>query len=421
MDGRDAVTFGNTSRSTSSSSGTSGIAAGKRDAFNLLGFFNKISPLRQFVRVSQMRSQETLHLFPSTTSPITYAHYSTQPGPVNSATLNAAAKTIKLQRRGRLIRFFGVSSLLVGGLSYLGYLFTPDWRQLTDSKHYYSDWKIRSYFSLPWNAISRTAGSLANKEIPEGLRATLFGAFARAYDCRMEEALNPDFKGYTTFAEFFNRSLRPETRPISASPLVSPADGIVLHFGRVEDGRVEYVKGHDYDIQQFVGDVKLNNAEELDLYQVVIYLAPGNYHSFHSPARWVAEEARHYPGLLLSVRPSLLNRVPHLFCLNERVVLNGEWKHGFFSMSAVAATNVGDIAIDAKPELQTNVRVRRRYAKYEPVAEQIHHPFLPGEKVGEFRLGSTIVLVFQAPPTLRFAIQAGDSLRYGQSLITGGC
>ncbi|CAJ0937429.1 unnamed protein product, partial [Mesorhabditis belari] len=320
MDGRDA--------------GTSGIAAGKRDAFNLLGFFNKISPLRQFVRVSQMRSQETLHLFPSTTSPITYAHYSTQPGPVNSATLNAAAKTIKLQRRGRLIRFFGVSSLL-----------------------------IRSYFSLPWNAISRTAGSLANKEIPEGLRATLFGAFARAYDCRMEEALNPDFKGYTTFAEFFNRSLRPETRPISASPLVSPADGIVLHFGRVEDGRVEYVKGHDYDIQQFVGDVKLNNAEELDLYQVVIYLAPGNYHSFHSPARWVAEEARHYPGLLLSVRPSLLNRVPHLFCLNERVVLNGEWKHGFFSMSAVAATNVGDIAIDAKPELQTNVRVRRRYAK----------------------------------------------------------
>lgn len=51
-------------------------------------------------------------------------------------------------------------------------------------------------------------------------------------------------------------------------------------------------------------------------------------------------------GLLLSVRPSLLDRLPKLFCMNERVVLNGCWRHGFFSLIAVAATNVGDVAID---------------------------------------------------------------------------
>ncbi|CAJ0576581.1 unnamed protein product, partial [Mesorhabditis spiculigera] len=320
------------------------------------------------------------------------------PGAGAKVDLDAAALAAAMKRKRRWQGWIGGTTLLGIGLGYLGYLFTPDWRQMVDSKHYYTDWK----------------------EIPEWLRPALLGAFATTYDCQMEEAVNPDFKAYPTFAAFFNRELRPESRPISASPLVSPADGIVLHYGRVENEKIEYVKGHDYSIGQFLGkEVKLD--PELDLYQVVIYLAPGNYHSFHSPARWIASESRHYPGLLLSVKPALLDRVPHLFCLNERVVLNGKWKHGFFSMSAVAATNVGDIAIDAMPDLRTNVRVRRKLATAEPALGQVRQAYKPGDKVGEFRLGSTIVLVFQGPPTLRFAIQAGDSLRYGQSLVSDGC
>jgi len=279
------------------------------------------------------------------------------------------------------------------------------------------------YFSLPLNALSRLAGVVANAEIPVFLRPPLLGLFARTYDCRMDEAVDPVLENYPTFAAFFNRHLREDARPISVAPLVSPADGVVLHYGPVEDGRIEYVKGHDYDVKEFLGpDATVEHKRgKTQLYQMVIYLAPGNYHGFHSPAKWISSQQIHHPGLLLSVKPSVLDRIPHLFCLNERVVLNGHWKHGFFSMSAVAATNVGDISIEADPTLKTNVKRKMRDSTDKKCSTfAMSHSYTPGQRVGEFRLGSTIVLVFEAPTSIRFAVQAGDSLRFGQSLVVDG-
>lgn len=38
--------------------------------------------------------------------------------------------------------------------------------------------------------------------------------------------------------------------------------------------------------------------------------------------------------------------VPHWFSINARVNLIGQWKHGFFSMTPVAATTVGEMVLD---------------------------------------------------------------------------
>lgn len=91
-----------------------------------------------------------------------------------------------------------------------------------------------------------------------------------------------------------------------------------------------------------VDKVKTGNG----LFFAVVYLAPGDYHRFHSPTSWVVEKRRHFAGELYSVAPYVAKRLHNLFVLNERVALLGRWRYGFFSMVPVGATNVGSIVIN---------------------------------------------------------------------------
>ncbi|OBT40751.1 hypothetical protein VE00_09284 [Pseudogymnoascus sp. WSF 3629] len=151
-----------------------------------------------------------------------------------------------------------------------------------------------------------------------------------------------------------------------------------------------------------------NPPRRTALYYCVIYLAPGDYHRFHSPTAWVAEKRRHFAGELYSVSPYLQRTLPGLFTLNERVALLGRWRHGFFSMTPVGATNVGSIVINFDAELRTNSLLSDKAADKSPngyaeatygAASRVLHGCAlgRGEEMGGFRLGSTVVLVFEAP------------------------
>lgn len=164
------------------------------------------------------------------------------------------------------------------------------------------------------------------------------------------------------------------------------------------------------------------------LFYVVVYLAPGDYHRFHSPTSWVAEKRRHFAGELYSVSPYLQRTLPALFTLNERVVLLGRWRWGFFSFTPVGATNVGSIKINFDSELRTNSLTTDTAAdraaeeaaeKGEPYcgyAEATYgraskilggHALRRGEEMGGFQLGSSIVLVFEAPKGIRKSFDDG--------------
>jgi len=151
-----------------------------------------------------------------------------------------------------------------------------------------------------------------------------------------------------------------------------------------------------------------------ELYQAVVYLAPGDYHRFHSPVHWQINFRRHFQGELLSVNPRVAGWVPELFSLNERVVYAGTWQHGFFSMTAVGATNVGSISVYCDKGLHTNTRKWRDGTRHRD--RFMDATWTKGEEVGEFRMGSTIVLIFEAPKDYEFNFGCNQVVKVGQSL-----
>lgn len=183
------------------------------------------------------------------------------------------------------------------------------------------------------------------------------------------------------------------------------------------------------------------------LYYAVVYLAPGDYHRFHSPTNWVVERRRHFAGELYSVSPYLQRTLPGLFTLNERVVLLGRWRWGFFSYIPVGATNVGSIVVNFDRELRTNSlttdteadraaeEAAGRGEPYLGFAEASYegastvlggHALRRGDEMGGFQLGSTIVLVFEAPAEGKgqdgkrkgweWQVQKGQTVKQGQAL-----
>ncbi|XP_044259850.1 phosphatidylserine decarboxylase proenzyme, mitochondrial isoform X3 [Tribolium madens] len=289
-------------------------------------------------------------------------------------------------------------------------------------------WEIDCYCMLPLRTVSRWWGWFADKKIPEFLRPVVYGLYANTFGVKLSEALHEDLRSYPSLADFFARPLKNGIRTIDhESDLVSPCDGTVLHFGTVHTGEIEQVKGVTYSLENFLGENTWNNNNNNvkdyrtsllhnahTLYQCVIYLAPGDYHRFHSPANWKPTHRRHFHGELLSVSPRIAKWVPGLFCLNERAVYLGSWDHGFFSYAAVGATNVGTVKVYCDKTLHTNHPKKSDRCKDLCLGNDTY--FKKGDPFGEFRMGSTIVLVFEAPVNFQFTILPGDRVQMGQGL-----
>merc|ERR1711924_591667 len=163
----------------------------------------------------------------------------------------------------------------------------------------------------------------------------------------------------------------------------------------------------------------MGEGADKEVHYAVLYLAPGNYHRIHSPAEVEFKAGRHFCGEVLPLREALLTSVDDIFAINERVCLSGRWCFGNFHLVAVAVTNVGNIYLDFDEKLRTN-RMRDIAVHCGGDVSSKLYPngvkLKPGDSLGGFRLGSTVVLFFDAPKNFEWKVAVGDAVRVGRPL-----
>lgn len=268
---------------------------------------------------------------------------------------------------------------------------------------------------VPKNHMSHLIGVLAHAPMPKSISALLIRWFIGRYGVRVEDAANPPSE-YPTLGEFFIRDLKPDIRPLGHG-VVSPVDGALAAFGEIESGKALQVKGKLYSVAKLLGDQDLSQRYRQGYY-LNFYLAPGDYHHIHSPVDGTITDAYHIPGKLWPVNEWSLQHVEHLFSTNERVVTvidSKDW--GRVCVVKVGATNVGCVCTtydtlrgNQKPKFfgQQAGMTHKSYAEGIEVRK--------GERIGTFRMGSTVVLLFEEG---RFVPGAGckeGPLHYGESL-----
>ena len=260
---------------------------------------------------------------------------------------------------------------------------------------------------LPRAGMSRVMGRLADHKWPAPVGRAVVDLYSRVYDIRLDECVKTE--GWSSFDEFFTRTLRDGARPIDPDPnlVVSPADGRLDSVGPV-DGRRFWVKGRPYSVDELVGDVR-----EAERYEggggCVIYLSPRDYHRVHAPVGGVIREIRSLPGDYYPVNAIGMKHVPNLFVRNRRVAIAidtlPESGLGRVTAVMVAAIVVGRITVagvDARD-------VPLGHHRLEPGLQVAR-----GDEIGIFHLGSTVVL-FMEPAAFRF-VAAEGSILYGQAL-----
>ncbi|MBU3179000.1 phosphatidylserine decarboxylase [Clostridium estertheticum] len=194
------------------------------------------------------------------------------------------------------------------------------------------------------------------------------------------------YNEYSSFNEFFIRSLKPGARIIDKNDniLISPCDGKISAYENVNLNKIVQIKGFTYSLKELLQDDKIYSLYDEGTC-LIFRLCPTDYHRFHFIDNGVCAGTTKIKGHYYSVNPVALKNINKLFCQNKR-----EWSvfhsdnFGDTIYMEVGATCVGTII--------------QSYSKDSRV--------IKGNEKGYFKFGgSTVIILFK-----KNAVKIDDNL-----------
>jgi len=265
---------------------------------------------------------------------------------------------------------------------------TPDEPQT----NYMRSLKVFLQRFLPQHTLSGLMYEIARVKW-QPLKNILISKFIDLYKVDMSIAKNPDPKSYADFNSFFTRELNTSFRPIdnANNVIVSPVDGAISQFGKIQDDLLIQAKGKNYSVSALLDE----NAEVADRFKngafITIYLSPKDYHRIHMPLDGKLNSMTYIPGKLYSVNQATTDQVNNLFAINERIINVFDTEIGSVALVMVGAIFVGGMETTWAGEV-TPASNRQGFSQsYQ--AQQIH--IAKGEEMGRFNMGSTVILLFE--------------------------
>jgi phosphatidylserine decarboxylase len=262
---------------------------------------------------------------------------------------------------------------------------------------------------VPKRPTARFMGASARLSLPRWMNRMLLRWFVRKYGVDMNECVG-SIEDFPTLSQFFIRELKPGIRPVDPDPraLVSPVDGTVHTFGRIEEGRYVQVDGKTASVSELLG--ASSDAERFEGGQfAILYLSPKDYHRVHTPAACRVRSYRYLPGRLWPVFPAATRRIEGLFSRNERLLFMLDTNLGCIAEVMIGAFGVGRMTTSVGP-LVTNTGGRSQEVALEPAAE-----IERAGEIGKFHLGSTVILLLE-PGRIEWELKPGQSIRLGQAI-----
>ncbi len=267
--------------------------------------------------------------------------------------------------------------------------------------------------SISQHALSAFAGCMANIQMPF-IKNYLIRDFIRRYDVNMQEAVRERPEEYASFNDFFIRHLKPSVRPRANAEIISPVDGYVSEIGEISQGRLLQAKGSHYTVHELLAcEERVSSAFEQGAF-ATLYLSPKDYHRIHMPLNARVREMIHVPGTLFAVKPSAVRTIPGLFARNERLVVLFDTEIGLMAMVLVGALIVGAIGTSWGKDVKRYTPQHTRYSMH-PQEQIVLHQ---GDEMGYFKLGSTVIVLFENAHHLhwRSDLHSGDRLLFGEKL-----